>query len=164
MDRLVNLLGVAALAAHDRATAELGHGETAAAMLVHLAAHPGGSVEELRRVVGISQPAAVRAVDRLVATGLLERRAGPDRRTLDLRLTAAGSEEAHAVLAARSRGLEALLAGLPGEDRAALERGLEALVSRLAEDRPGALRRCRLCDRDACTSGAPCPLQHTVTP
>ena len=48
------------------------------------------------------------------------------------------------------------------ECRAALEQGLEALVGRLAHDRPGALRTCRLCERGACTDGAPCPLAHTV--
>src|SRR4051794_30491020 len=105
-DRLANLLGVTALAAADR----LGDGRgSASAALVHLQAHPGGSVESLRRVLGISQPAAVRLVDRLAAEGRLERLPGADRRTLSLRLTPAGERAAGAVLARRAEALRDLL-------------------------------------------------------
>ena len=54
-DRLVQLLGTATLAAHDALAAALTGGETRTAILVHLSAHPGGSVEALRRVLGLSQ-------------------------------------------------------------------------------------------------------------
>ena len=89
-DRLANLLGVTALAATDRlrsaVEADLGSGGSGPAALVHLQAYPGESVEALRRVLGISQPATVRIADRLAAAGLLERRPGADRRTLALHL------------------------------------------------------------------------------
>src|SRR5688572_32469345 len=92
--RLANLLGVTALAASDRirraVEEDLARGGGAPAALVHLQAYPGESIEALRRVLGISQPAAVRIADGLAAAGLLERRPGPDRRTLALHLTAAG--------------------------------------------------------------------------
>jgi DNA-binding MarR family transcriptional regulator len=166
MDRLANLLGVAALAATDRLRGAvergLAPGGSAPAALVHLQAHPGDSVEGLRQVLGVSQPAAVRVVDRLVAEGLAERRPGRDRRTLALHLTAAGQRSATELLERRTESLTALLGALEPEERAALEPLLERLVAALADDRPGAVRVCRLCDREACTRTPGCPLEHTV--
>jgi DNA-binding MarR family transcriptional regulator len=165
-ERLANLLGVAALAAGDRlrsaVEAELAQGGSAPAALVHLQAYPGEPVEGLRRVLGISQPATVRVVDRLAAHGLLERRPGRDRRTLALHLTAVGEEAASAVLAERGASLGSLLAVLDPAERAALEPLLERLVAALADDRPGALNVCRLCDRHACRNAPGCPLDHTT--
>jgi len=165
-DRLANLLGVTALAAHDRMRAAvesgLPAGGAAPAALVHLHAHPGGTIEALRHVLGISQPAAVRTVDRLVAAGLLERRSGRDRRSLDLHLTAAGKRAAERLHARRLEALDGLLAALEPAERASLRPLLERLVASLAADRAGALSTCRLCDRAACTSAPGCPLQHTA--
>ena len=132
---------------------------------MHLQAYPGESVEGLRRVLGISQPATVRTVDRLAAEGLVERRPGADRRTLALHLTAAGQRAAGDALARRTESLDALLDVLDPAERDALEPLLERLVSSLADDRPGALRVCRLCDRGACVGNEPgCPLDHTSAP
>jgi DNA-binding MarR family transcriptional regulator len=164
--RLANLLGVTALAAVDRlrppVDEQAGHGGGAAGALVHLHAWPGESVEALRRVLGISQPATVRTVNRLVADGLLERRAGPDRRTVALFLTDAGMAAAGRVLEARTAALKEFLAPLDGGERARLLPLLERLAAAQAHDRAGAVRVCRLCDRAACYRGGPCPLQHTV--
>jgi DNA-binding MarR family transcriptional regulator len=164
--RLANLLGVTALAAVDRlrppVDEEAGHGGGAAGALVHLRAWPGESVEGLRRVLGISQPATVRTVNRLVADGLLERRPGPDRRTVALVPTAAGRAAAERVLEARAAALAGFLEPLDDRERAQLLPLLERLAAALADDRDGAVRACRLCDRGACCLIAPCPLQHTV--
>jgi DNA-binding MarR family transcriptional regulator len=164
--RLANLLGVAALAAADRmraaVEAELPAGGAAPAALVHLHAHPGETVEALRRVLGISQPATVRAVDRLAAAGLLERRPGPDRRSLALRLTADGERAAERLHARRTEALGSLLGALAPAEQAALRPLLERLVASLASDRAQALTTCRLCDRGACTSTPGCPLEHTA--
>jgi DNA-binding MarR family transcriptional regulator len=154
-DRLANLLGVVALAAG-------GERGSASAALVHLQAHPGGSIEALRHVLGISQPAAVRLVDRLAADGHVDRRPGADRRTLSLHLTPEGRREATAILERRAERLGDLLGALDDHERAALVPLLERLVSSLAHDRPTALRTCRLCDRAACTSDPGCPLAHTA--
>jgi DNA-binding MarR family transcriptional regulator len=162
-DRLVQLLGVAALAAHDALAEALPTGESRTAILVHLSAHPGGSAEALRRVLGLSQPATVRAVDGLVRDGLLQRGRGADRRSLDLRPTASGRRTARRALQARAEALRPLVAGLGAPQRTALGLGLEALVGGLADARPGALRACRLCDRDTCCADPGCPLQHTVS-
>ncbi len=165
-DRLANLLGVAVLAAHDRMRAavetELPAGGAAPAALVHLHAHPGETVEALRRVLGISQPATVRALDRLAAAGLLGRRPGHDRRSLALHLTADGERAAQRLHARRTEALNTLLAVLAPGEREALRPLLERLVSSLASDRPGALAACRLCDREACTRTPGCPLEHTT--
>jgi DNA-binding MarR family transcriptional regulator len=167
-DRLANLLGVTALVTADRlraaVEADLGSGGSGPAALVHLQAYPGESVEALRRVLGISQPATVRIVDRFVAAGLLERRAGADRRTLALHLTRAGDRAAGDVLAERTRSLRPLLDVLTPDERAALTPLLERIVASLADDRAQARRVCRLCDRGACTSDPGCPLEHTVRP
>jgi MarR family transcriptional regulator, negative regulator of the multidrug operon emrRAB len=165
-DRLANLLGVTALAAADRlraaVEADLGHGGAAPALLVHLHAYPGESIEALRRVLAISQPATVRAVDRLAEDGLVERRAGPDRRTLALFLTRRGQRAARRVLARRAASLGDLLAPLDENEQARLLPLLEKLASWLAVDRPGALNVCRMCDRRACLKRPGCPLEHTT--
>jgi DNA-binding MarR family transcriptional regulator len=165
-DRLANLLGVTALAAADRLRAAavdgLGLAGSAPAALVHLQAWPGQPLESLRRALGISQPATVRLVDQLAAGGHVERRPGPDRRTSALHLTAAGERAADALLARRAQPLRELLGALSPDERAALEPLLERLVGALAEDRPGAVHACRMCDRRACTREPGCPLDHTT--
>lgn len=166
-DRLAQLLGVFALAATDRFRAAvegaLGRGGAHAAALVHLDAYPGEPVGALAAVLGVSQPAAVKIVDRLAADGLVQRRPGPDRRTHALHLTPDGRHAAAEVLAERASELDGLLQVLGPAEQRQLERLLERLVAGLADDHPGALRVCRLCDRQTCCeSGPACPLQHTV--
>jgi DNA-binding MarR family transcriptional regulator len=165
-DRLGQILGVTALAVMDRLRAAVAAGvaigEVEAGALVHVQAWPGGSVGDLAGVVGLSQPATVRLVDRLVGQDLLRREAGRDRRTVALVVTEAGSRAADAVLAARAEALAPLLVELSEPERATLERLLGQVAAGLAADRPGAVRACRLCDRRACTSGPGCPLHHTT--
>src|SRR5688572_16649960 len=82
-DRLVNLFGVVALAVVDRvreATEEAcAAGGAAAAVLVHLQAHPDDTVGGLAATVGVGGSGGVRLVDRLVGQGLVQRVAGPGR-------------------------------------------------------------------------------------
>lgn len=166
-DRLAQLLGALSLSAVDRVRssvdASLGRAGAHAAALVHLEAYPGDSVQALADVLSVSQPAAVKVVNRLAGDGLVERREGPDGRTRALHLTAAGRDAAARVLADRAARLEEVLHVLGDDERERLEPLLEKLVAALAGDRPGALTVCRLCDRTSCC-GAPagCPLEHTV--
>lgn len=166
MHRLDQLLGVTALAALDRLRAavddDAGLGEAEAGALVHLQAWPGETVGELAGVVHRSQPATVRLVDRLAGRGYVRRDPGPDRRTVALVLTATGLRAADAVLAARARALAPLLAGLSEKEQRTLERILGGVTAGLATDRTGAVHVCRLCDRDACSSGPGCPMTETV--
>jgi DNA-binding MarR family transcriptional regulator len=165
-NRVGQMLGVASLAVMDRLRAAVvagaAVGEVEAGALVHVQAWPGGSVGDLAGVVGLSQPATVRLVDRLVDQELVRREAGRDRRTVALVLTEAGSHAADAVLVARGEALAPVLAALSAAERTMLERLLGRVVAGLADDRPAAVRLCRLCDREACTSGPGCPLEHTI--
>jgi DNA-binding MarR family transcriptional regulator len=166
-DRLAQLLGALSLSAVDRVRSSvdvsLGRAGAHAAALVHLDAYPGDSVQALADVLSVSQPAAVKVVNRLAGDGLVERREGADARTRALHLTVAGRAAAARVLADRAARLEDVLHVLGDAERERLEPLLEKLVAALAGDRPGALTVCRLCDRTSCC-GAPtgCPLEHTV--
>jgi MarR family transcriptional regulator, negative regulator of the multidrug operon emrRAB len=166
-DRLAQLLGALSLSAVDRVRSSvdgsLGRAGAHAAALVHLDAYPGDSVQALADVLSVSQPAAVKVVNRLAGDGLVERREGADARTRALHLTAAGRAAAARVLGDRAARLEDVLHVLGDDERERLEPLLEKLVAALAGDRPGALTVCRLCDRTSCC-GAPtgCPLEHTV--
>jgi DNA-binding MarR family transcriptional regulator len=164
--RLSNLMGVMALAASDRMRAgvegALGWGGAGPAALIHLGAYPGESAEALHRVLGISQPGTAQLVERLVDQGLLERRPGPDRRTQALHLTARGRRAVDRLIERRTEALGALLAPLTDAERARLTPLLEKIVAGLADDRPEALRTCRLCDRESCCREPGCPLGHTV--
>ena len=107
---------------------------------------PGASIDELRRVLGLSHSGGVRIVGRLEREGLLERRVDPaDRRALRIDLTAAGRREADAILAARRAALGSLLGALDAGEQDALvvllERGLGAATG---ED--DARHICRLCE------------------
>jgi DNA-binding MarR family transcriptional regulator len=166
-DRLEQLLGVVALSAADRmrlATEDdLAHGGAVPAALVHLQAYPDEPLDALRVALQISQPGAVRVVDRLEEQGLVERRPGPDGRTRALRLTRAGRDAAAGVRLRRASALSELTAALSESERGRLLPLLERITSGLAADRPTAVATCRLCDRDACCgTGEGCPLQHTT--
>jgi DNA-binding MarR family transcriptional regulator len=165
-ERLVNLVGVAALAATDRMRASvegtLGSGGAAPAALVHLAAYPGESAEALHHVLGISQPGTAQVLERLVDQGLVERRPGRDRRTHALHLTARGRRTFDRLIERRAETLGALLAPLTDDERAQLTPLLEKVVAGLADDWSQALNTCRLCDRKACCREPGCPMSHTV--
>jgi DNA-binding MarR family transcriptional regulator len=166
-DRLAQLLGALSLSAADRVRssvdASLGRAGAHAAALVHLDAYPGDSVQALADVLRVSQPAAVKVVNRLAGDGLVERREGPDGRTRALHLTAAGGDAAARVLADRATQLEDVLHVLGDDEREHLEPLLEKLVAALAGDRSDGLTVCRLCDRASCYGArASCPLEHTV--
>jgi DNA-binding MarR family transcriptional regulator len=158
-DRLINLLGAQALALADRLGAA-----SAPAALVHLCAYPGTSPGALRTVLGITDSGATRLVDRLVAAGLAERTAGGDGRSIAVHPTEAGRAAADEALGRRRAALARALEPLDGAERARLETLLDKVVAGLADDRPGALVVCRLCDRDACCAEPGCPLDHTVAP
>src|ERR687895_67620 len=76
--RAANLLGALALDAAGALEAAtkpvVGQAGAAAAALVTIAAHPGRSIERLRAPLGLSQPGAVRLVERLANLGWVERR------------------------------------------------------------------------------------------
>lgn len=162
-DRTANLLGATALAVTDLtlggATRAVGVSSTGAAALVSLSAHPGLSVTELGRRVGLSQSAAARMVDSLEADGLVERRPSEvSRRWVTVYPTDAGQETARKVLDARGSPLVDLVSRLePAEQRqlsAVLTNLLDVLYDRIGHGQ----YMCRMCDRDSCQIDATCPV------
>ncbi|HEV3378803.1 MAG TPA: MarR family transcriptional regulator [Thermoleophilaceae bacterium] len=162
--RLANLLGAVALegaGALDAATRPVvGQAGAAAAALVTIAAHPKRSIEQLRAPLGLSQPGAVRLVERLVAAGWVERSGPGGRRGFALELTAEGVAVLDHMLAARRAALEQLLAPLTKEDRAQLEPLLEKLLAAQTGDRSDLERLCRLCEWRICRG---CPVAGAVS-
>lgn len=150
-----NLLGAVAVAATDAIRGSIesatGRGVSVAAALVTVATFDGLSIEALRHHLGLSHPATVRLVDRLVGEGLLRRVAGGRGRTLALHLTDAGRGVAGQIEASRGAALAAVLAALTPEERSVLTLSLEKLLARLTGDRRDAHRICRLCDQRRCS-------------
>ncbi|MBO0852023.1 MAG: MarR family transcriptional regulator [Pseudonocardia sp.] len=159
--RTANLLGATALAVTDLTAAAAagsgGVGQSAAAALLGLRASPGVSATELGRRIGLSQPAAARMLDSLEAGGLALRDRGQGR-AVPVRLTEAGARTADALLSARAEPLTELVGDLDETDRSDLERVLAALLARLYRLVGSTDLLCRLCDRSACSSRAPCPV------
>lgn len=158
-DRTANLLGAIGLAVADRiAAAALDvmnrAGETPAALIV-IGYGLGPSNDQLRRILGLSHPGAVRLLDRLVADGLVERRPARDRRAVALFLTEQGHAVRETLLAERLAAIKPLLSPLSEAE----EEALAALLSRLLASLPSSdLERCqlcRMCDDRVCTD---CPI------
>jgi DNA-binding MarR family transcriptional regulator len=165
LGRLANLLAAWALAVSDRVTAAAaeaaGRGGQAPAALVALHQFAGGgTIEDLRQVLGLTHSAAVRLIDALVADGHVARRQSRgDRRSVALALTPRGRAAARRTLRARARAVERTLDGLTD----AQQRSLTMLAERLTSDMAGlrlAARAeggppaggwlCRLCDFETC--------------
>jgi DNA-binding MarR family transcriptional regulator len=157
--RTANLLGALALEAaggQDAATARIvGQAGAAAAALVTIAARPGRSIEQLRAPLGLSQPGAVRLVERLAGAGWVERSGPGGRRGLELRLTPEGQAVLDELLAARRAALVPLLDPLSERERKQLTHLLEKLLGARTAERADLERLCRLCEWRICRS---CPV------
>ena len=161
-----NLLTALSLAVDGRlgaaAAAALPHGASAPAALVALESTlAGGTIDALRRVLGLTHSGAVRLVDRLAADGLVERRVGSDARSVSLWLTPQGRRAARRVSAAREAAAEELLSALAPSDRLELTRLLGRVMTAAARTPEEARRVCRLCEVGVCRDGRwPCPLSR----
>lgn len=130
---------------------------TCAAALHHVGAAPVESVGELAGRLGRTHSATVRAVDRLVREGLVERvRDGGDGRRVRLRLTRKGEARYGLVRDAADVEVEDLLAGLSPAELETLTRLLAGVVGRRTRRHRGHDLACRLCDVTACRARA-CP-------
>jgi DNA-binding MarR family transcriptional regulator len=160
--RLANLLGAwaqEAAEALDAAGHEVaGAGGGVPAALTTIGARPGLTMEELRAALRLSQPGALRLVERLERSGRVRRRAGTGR-ARGLELTAAGRRAEQRLLARRRERLLDLLAPLDEDGRQRLTELLELLLAERTHDHDDLERLCRLCERTAC---ARCPVEHAL--
>jgi MarR family transcriptional repressor of emrRAB len=163
-DRAANLLGAHALVTVDHMRRAAGMELSSAAVLSALETFAdGASIDDLRRVLGLSHSGGVRIVKRLEARGLLVREPDPaDRRAVRLHLTAGGRRAARRLIAGRRQALAALLAGLGERETASLERLLERLLAAATGSGEDANRICRLCDPGVCGHPDRCPVTQAV--
>lgn len=127
-----------------------------AALLLWLHYWAPAGVVELARVVGLSQPACSRAVDRLQRQGLLVRGPGAGKE-VPLSLTPAGSALARRLQARRLQACDRLLAPLAPDEQATLLALVDKLVRAPVLDRAYARHVCRYCDHGTC-DGPLCPV------
>lgn len=175
--RFANLVATVAVAladqvreATEQASGLAGAGPAALVMLAQ--SLRAGTMDDLRRAIGLTPSGAVRLVDRLVADGLVERRAGADQRSLALVLTRSGRAAARRIAKSRAAVVTNALQDLPAADRTAFNRIVEQLTESITTQRlagrgkgeiPAAGWLCRLCDQAAC--GRPvgsCPAQTSA--
>jgi len=163
-ERAANLLGAHALVATDRLRRAAGMELSSAAVLSALETFAdGASIDDLRRVLGLSHSGGVRIVRRLAARGLIAREPDPaDRRAVRLHLTVDGRRAARRLLAGRQQTLAELLAPLGQRETAHLERLLERLLAAVTDDREAANRICRLCDPEVCGHPDRCPVTQAA--
>jgi DNA-binding MarR family transcriptional regulator len=101
---------------------------TAATVLGVLARSGAQRVTDLARIAGVSQPAMTQLVNRLTQQGMLARVADDaDRRAVLAEVTDAGREVLEARRGQRAGVLDAALARISDEDRAAIAAALPAL-------------------------------------
>ncbi|TDB96677.1 MarR family transcriptional regulator [Actinomadura sp. 7K534] len=161
-ERVANLLGAAATAVtddlRDRSVAAFRLNTSNAAALIILRTAPGVSVTELGRRVGLTQSAAVRMVDSLERSGLVERRRLVGN-LIGVHPTEEGRRCAEHLLDTRGAGLRRVLDGFDEAQLETLGVLLEKLLEGLYQGPGHADRLCRLCDRNACTAeNATCPV------
>jgi DNA-binding MarR family transcriptional regulator len=152
-DRCGNLLGAVSLsvveAVRESVERAVGVGGAVPAALVTIDAYPGQSIEQLRASVGLSQPGAVRLVDRLEREGWAKRGSGQGR-AVALSLTAAGRRVVARLLTAREEALAGLMEPLGPEERSRLTPLLEKLLAGQTHERRDLEHLCRLCRREVC--------------
>jgi DNA-binding MarR family transcriptional regulator len=168
LDRAGNLLGALSLAIGDRTSDALGSasGQSDSAAIALSALDQfldEPTVDRLRQVLGLTPSGTVRLVDRLAAAGYVERRPGPDARSVSVRLTAAGRRAAKRVTTARAELLGEALQILDPSEREQLDALLARVLPGLIRG-PGATRwMCRLCDMTACGRDAGrCPVANAA--
>jgi DNA-binding MarR family transcriptional regulator len=163
-DRAANLLGAHALVVADRMREAAGMELSSAAVLSALETFAdGASIDDLRRILGLSHSGGVRIVKRLEAQGLIVRERDPaDGRAVRMHLRPAGRREARRLLAARQAVVAPLLAALDEHETADLERLLERLLTSATSSGEEANRICRLCDPELCGHPDRCPVTQAV--
>jgi DNA-binding MarR family transcriptional regulator len=172
-ERHATVLGAAALAITDRAAAaattvatpSVTPSVTAAAAVSamrHFLERP--TLDQLRRVLGLTHSGAVRLVDRLCEAGLAERHGGRDGRSREVVLTASGERLADEITAARLAALNSLTEGLTATEQRNLADLLGRVLAAVVDTKNEGAWTCRLCDTSACgRSEGLCPAANAAT-
>jgi DNA-binding MarR family transcriptional regulator len=145
--------------AMDQALAE--HSPASAAMLLWLQHWAPAGVVELAKVVGLSQPACTRALDRLVAQGWVEREALSGK-AVRLTLSRRGQAQARELQRRRLAACGALLQALSPAEQAQFAVLVNKLLQAPVADRAYARHVCRFCDHAVC-DGPLCPVGCRAT-
>jgi DNA-binding MarR family transcriptional regulator len=150
-----NVLGALSQVITDQSMAAVadatGRSPTSAAALSALAEFlDRPTVDQLRKVLGLTPSGAVRLVDRLAAAGLVTRGPGTDGRSRSVTLTQPGRELASRITAARARVLDDMLAGMADRDRETLHRLMSRVMANAVRIKDGGAWICRLCDLESC--------------
>jgi MarR family transcriptional regulator, negative regulator of the multidrug operon emrRAB len=167
IDRTANLLGVVGLAVADRIEETARDilsraGETPAALVV-IGYGMGPSIDQLRQILRLSHPGAVRLVDRLVADGLVERRQGRDKRAVALYLSERGMALREELLKGRLATIRLLLTPLTPAEQETFAALLHKMLSSMDTTNAERYTLCRLCDDRVC-SNCPIPADKPVKP
>ncbi len=135
----------------DIADLDLTHAQVEA--LLFLVRHDPACVGDLADGLDISYPAATKAIDRLVAKGLVTRRESErDRRQSELTVTEDGREVIERIRVARRARLEAIFARMSGDDQRALLKGLKGfLTAGFMTDKELIMSTCQRCGVDCFT-------------
>ena len=168
LDGPANVFGALALMVADQmadvTAAAAGRSDSAPAALAalyHFLDRP--SVDLLRQVLGLTSSGAVRLLDRLADSGLIERGRGTDARSTVVSLTDAGRAAAIEVCSERAAVLDRALAALSPRERDEFTALAGKMLVGLMRG-PGAVRwMCRLCDTGICR-GTPggCPVGNAA--
>jgi DNA-binding MarR family transcriptional regulator len=134
---------------------------SSAAILLWLQHWAPVGVVELARVVGLTQPACTRALDKLVQRGLVERTALSGKE-VRLTLSARGRAQARQLQQRRQQACSALLQALSADEQALFARLADKLLQAPVTDRAYARSVCRFCDHAAC-DGPACPIGCRAT-
>jgi DNA-binding MarR family transcriptional regulator len=163
-DNAANVVGALAFALSDSIRAVLAQSDrdhAAAAALIHLSKYPGQTIDALRAPLGLTHSGCVRLVDRLSASGHVERRAGPDGRSVGVHATGKGRRLARRALDARARALDSALGALSPAELDTFGRIAAKMVAHQRRAGGEPLRVCRACDYDACRV---CPMDDEPEP
>jgi DNA-binding MarR family transcriptional regulator len=135
---------------------------SAAAILLTLRYRSPLIMNTLAYIVGLSQPACSRAVDKLVKARLIGREQGRGNE-VNLTLTPAGRRCAEQFQSRRIAALSTLLKTLSAGERVAFGRMVDKLLKAPVTGREYARRVCRFCDHEICGGGPDCAVDRAAS-
>jgi DNA-binding MarR family transcriptional regulator len=159
--RAANVLGALSLVITDQTVGAVGaatgqSASAAAALSALLEFLDRPTLDDLRKVLGLTPSGAVRLVDRLAETGLVTREAGSDGRSRSVVLTEKGRRLAGEMSKARMDSLTGAIDGLTEQELDGFHRVLSRVMANVVNAKDGGPWICRLCNFDACER----PLGH----